>query len=65
MPPPSTFASEKEVADAVKRWELRLARMLEADDEEAYLEEEDSLYARMVSFSGFFFSEQPDFFHCR
>ena len=54
MAPAATFATEKDVTEAVKRWEARLARMLEADDEEAYLEEEEGLYARMVSEIVFF-----------
>ena len=49
MPPPANLATEKDVADAVKRWELRLGRIIEADDEQGYLEEEEALYARMVS----------------
>ena len=57
MPPPANFATEKDVAEAVKRWELRLARILEADDEEGYMEEEEALYARMVS-QQIFFSAQ-------
>ena len=55
MPPAASFATEKEVTEAVKRWESHLARMLKADNEEAYLEEEEVLYARMVSCLIFFF----------
>ena len=34
MPPPATFATEKELMDAVNRWETRLSRIIEDNDEE-------------------------------
>ena len=61
MPPAASFATEKEVTEAVKRWESRLVRMLEADNEEAYLEEEEALYAHMVSCLIFFFQSKLTF----
>ena len=60
MPPPATFATEKELTDAVNRWETRLSRIIEDNDEEGYLEEEEALYARMVSQHRFFFSDLSD-----
>ena len=66
MPPPTDFATEKDVTDAVRRWEMRLARILEADDKEGYIEEEEVLYAHMVKFAVFFFfANQSDILNTR
>ena len=55
MPPAATFATEKDITDAVKQWETCLSRILEANDEDAYEEEEEALYVHMVSLLVFFF----------